>query len=120
MRQPHCPVLPCRPDWIDNWSGLERAEYERKKDEVADAIVARLEKVFPGLKAGTLFRQAARVAVVGVDTGGRLVVMKWLGRVCWLGIGQHMAPVACHICLSAAACICPAGRWAPPAPTAAS
>lgn len=45
-----------RPDWIDNWSGLERPEYERKKEEVADAIVARLEKVFPGLKAATLFR----------------------------------------------------------------
>lgn len=44
------------PDWIDNWSGLERPEYERKKEEVADAIVARLEKVFPGLKEATILR----------------------------------------------------------------
>ncbi|KAL4439820.1 hypothetical protein ABPG75_002821 [Micractinium tetrahymenae] len=45
------------PDWIDNWSGLERPEYERKKEEVADAIVARLEKVFPGLKEATILRE---------------------------------------------------------------
>ncbi len=25
---------PRRPDWIDNWSGLERADYEKKKEEV--------------------------------------------------------------------------------------
>lgn len=45
------------PDWIDNWSGLERPEYERKKEEVADAIVARLERIFPGLKEGTILRE---------------------------------------------------------------
>lgn len=45
------------PDWIDNWSGLERPEYERKKEEVADAIVARLEKVFPGLKEAVILRE---------------------------------------------------------------
>ena len=45
-----------RPDWIDAWSGLEPGAYERKKEEVADAILARLERVFPGITAGTLFR----------------------------------------------------------------
>lgn len=45
------------PDWIDNWSGLERTEYERKKEEVADAIVARLERVFPGLKEAIILRE---------------------------------------------------------------
>lgn len=30
-------------------------------DQVADAIVARLEKVFPGLKAATIFRCVQRV-----------------------------------------------------------
>lgn len=54
----HRTPLPSRrsPDWIDNWSGLERPEYERKKEEVADAIVARLEKVFPGLKEAVILR----------------------------------------------------------------
>ena len=51
------PSLPGhRPDWIDAWSGLEPGAYERKKEEVADAILARLERVFPGITAGTLFR----------------------------------------------------------------
>ncbi|KAK9827277.1 hypothetical protein WJX81_007326 [Elliptochloris bilobata] len=45
------------PDWIDNWKGLSVAEYERKKVEVADGIVARLERHLPGLKAATLFRE---------------------------------------------------------------
>lgn len=53
----YCPHLSARrPDWIDNWSGLERTEYERKKEEVADAIVARLERVFPGLKEAIILR----------------------------------------------------------------
>ncbi|KAI3431833.1 hypothetical protein D9Q98_010586 [Chlorella vulgaris] len=45
------------PDWIDNWSELDRPAYEAKKEEVADAITARLERIFPGLKAGTMFRE---------------------------------------------------------------
>jgi phytoene dehydrogenase-like protein len=48
-----------RPDWIDNWSELDRPAYEAKKEEVADAITARLERIFPGLKAGTMFRLAS-------------------------------------------------------------
>ena len=35
---------------------MERSEYERRKEEVADEIVQRLEAIFPGLKQGTLFR----------------------------------------------------------------
>lgn len=37
--------------------GLSVAEYERKKEEVADGVVARLERHLPGLKAATLFRE---------------------------------------------------------------
>lgn len=48
-----------RPDWIDNWSALDRPAYEAKKEEVADAITARLERIFPGLKEGTMFRYAS-------------------------------------------------------------
>lgn len=45
------------PDWVDAWTGLEPAEYERKKEEVADSVIAQLEKYFPGLKAGTVQRE---------------------------------------------------------------
>lgn len=36
--------------------GLETGEYERKKDEVADILVERLEAALPGLKAATVYR----------------------------------------------------------------
>jgi phytoene dehydrogenase-like protein len=39
--------------------GLGAAEYERKKEEVADSIVARLESYFPGIKNAIVFRFAA-------------------------------------------------------------
>ena len=37
--------------------GLSVAEYERRKEEVADGVIARLERHLPGLKAATLFRE---------------------------------------------------------------
>ena len=40
--------------------GLPVAEYERRKEEVADSIIARLERHLPGLKAATLFREVRR------------------------------------------------------------
>ena len=42
--------------------GLSVAEYERKKEEVADGVVARLERHLPGLKAATLFREVSMTA----------------------------------------------------------
>ena len=45
------------PDWVDNWAGLDSAAYEKKKEETADAIVARLEAHLPGLKEATVFRE---------------------------------------------------------------
>ena len=44
------------PDWIDAWAGLSPAEYEAKKEEVAAAVVARLEAFFPGLGAAILHK----------------------------------------------------------------
>jgi hypothetical protein len=38
---------------------------------VADALVARLEKVFPGLKAGTIFRRVLGAVVAGRISGGK-------------------------------------------------
>ena len=37
--------------------GMSPAEYERKKEEVADALVARVEAHLPGLSAATVFRE---------------------------------------------------------------
>ena len=36
--------------------GLSPADYERKKDEVADSIVARLEPYVPGIRNAVVFR----------------------------------------------------------------
>ena len=45
------------PDWIDTYSGLSPSEYEAKKEAAADAVLARLEALFPGLRAATLHRE---------------------------------------------------------------
>jgi prolycopene isomerase len=45
------------PDWVDAWAGLPPAEYAAKKEAVADRVVARLEALFPGLKAAPLHRE---------------------------------------------------------------
>ena len=37
---------------------MPREEYEAKKEVVADAVVARLQAFFPGLKDATIFRRA--------------------------------------------------------------
>jgi prolycopene isomerase len=55
---------------MDAWQGLGPEEYERKKEEVADAIVARLEALWPGLKAATEFREV-RSQGMGVFVGAR-------------------------------------------------
>lgn len=45
------------PDWIDSWTGLGAEEYERKKDVVADRILERLERIFPGLREGIIHKE---------------------------------------------------------------
>jgi len=45
------------PDWADNWKGMTTQQYEQKKEEVANALVKRLEAFFPGLQEATLFRE---------------------------------------------------------------
>ncbi len=39
------------PSWVADWQGLSPSEYEQKKEEAAGRIIARLEKIFPGLDA---------------------------------------------------------------------
>ena len=45
------------PGWADNWKGITNQQYEQKKEEVANALVKRLEAFFPGLQKATLFRE---------------------------------------------------------------
>lgn len=40
--------------------GLSPEEYEVKKEAVADALCERLEKLWPGLRAATEFREVCR------------------------------------------------------------
>ena len=47
------------PSWMHEWEGLSGEEYLRKKDEVADEIVRRLEAVFPGLSEAIISREVA-------------------------------------------------------------
>ncbi|MBD1996200.1 carotene isomerase [Leptolyngbya sp. FACHB-541] len=46
------------PSWIEDWQGLSPSEYQQKKDKVADQIVSRLEKLFPGLSAALDYQEA--------------------------------------------------------------
>jgi phytoene dehydrogenase-like protein len=39
--------------------GMSPAEYDAKKEEVADEICARLEALFPGLRAAIEFREVS-------------------------------------------------------------
>eukprot|EP00898_Chlorokybus_atmophyticus_P001095 jgi/Chlat1/1987/Chrsp158S02312 len=46
------------PAWIDDFAGLGVAEYNEKKERIADQIIARLEAAcFPGLAAATVYRE---------------------------------------------------------------
>ncbi|BAZ38912.1 hypothetical protein NIES4101_48570 [Calothrix sp. NIES-4101] len=40
------------PHWLADWQGLSPIDYQHQKERVAAGIIARLEKIFPGLDAG--------------------------------------------------------------------
>ncbi len=40
------------PSWMSNWQGLSVKEYEQKKEDAAQRLIERLDKIFPGLDAG--------------------------------------------------------------------
>jgi len=44
------------PDWIENWE-LKGEEYLRRKSEVADEFIRRLERIFPGLSDAVMFKE---------------------------------------------------------------
>jgi phytoene dehydrogenase-like protein len=39
----------CGVDYLENWEGLSKEDYKAKKEEVAQVILQRLEKQFPGI-----------------------------------------------------------------------
>jgi prolycopene isomerase len=45
------------PSWIDDWQGLSPKEYEDKKEQAAERLLDRLEKIFPGLEAGLDYQE---------------------------------------------------------------
>ena len=47
------------PDFIDNWKFGTPAEYDAKKEEMADKMIERLEAVWPGLKESLTLQEVA-------------------------------------------------------------
>jgi len=45
------------PSWIDEWQHLNPKAYEEKKEAMANAVIDRLEKIFPGLIAGLDYQE---------------------------------------------------------------
>ena len=46
------------PDWMEHWQELSPSDYKAKKETVAEQIIDRLEKIFPGLSAGIDYQEA--------------------------------------------------------------
>jgi prolycopene isomerase len=46
------------PSWIQDWQNLPSAQYEAKKEQIAGAIIERLETLFPGLEAQLDYMEA--------------------------------------------------------------
>ena len=45
------------PSWIEDWQGLSPQAYQEKKEEAAENLIHRLEKIFPGLSAGLDYQE---------------------------------------------------------------
>ncbi|TVQ45996.1 MAG: carotene isomerase [Gloeocapsa sp. DLM2.Bin57] len=45
------------PSWLEQWQNLSPKAYEQKKEAQANAIIDRLEKIFPGLIAGLDYQE---------------------------------------------------------------
>jgi prolycopene isomerase len=46
------------PSWIGDWQNLTPTQYQERKEEVAEKIIKRLEKIFPGLAAALDYQEA--------------------------------------------------------------
>ena len=45
------------PSWLADWQGLSSQQYQAKKEDDADRLIERLEKIFPGLSAGLDYQE---------------------------------------------------------------
>jgi prolycopene isomerase len=45
------------PSWMEEWQGLSPQDYQHKKEAVAEKLIARLEKIFPGLSEGLDYQE---------------------------------------------------------------
>ncbi len=45
------------PSWIDDWQGLNRQEYQARKQAAAQGLIQRLEAIFPGLGAAVEYQE---------------------------------------------------------------
>jgi prolycopene isomerase len=45
------------PSWLEEWQGLTASDYEAKKEAAADRVIARLEKIFPGLASALDYQE---------------------------------------------------------------
>ncbi|NES84568.1 MAG: carotene isomerase, partial [Moorea sp. SIO2B7] len=45
------------PSWIEDWQGLSTKDYQEKKEDAAERLLERLEKIFPGLIAGLDYQE---------------------------------------------------------------
>ena len=80
------------PDWIDAWQDLSPDEYERKKEEVADALCKRIEAVIPGLRDAIVFREVRERTGKGAGGWGNSA----LSVQCWCveaGLRDAMFPL---------------------------
>jgi prolycopene isomerase len=46
------------PSWIDDWQSLTTNQYQQKKEQVANQIINRLGKIFPGLSEALDYQEA--------------------------------------------------------------
>lgn len=49
----------CGVDYLKNWEGLSKDEYKAKKEEVAQILLQRLEKQFPGIRESIEYYEVA-------------------------------------------------------------
>lgn len=49
----------CGVDYLNNWEGLSENEYKTKKEEVAQILLQRLEKQFPGIRESIEYYEVA-------------------------------------------------------------
>ena len=49
----------CGIDYFKNWDGLSEDDYRAKKEEVAEVLLQRLEKQFPGIRDSIEYSEIA-------------------------------------------------------------